>query len=232
MAQRLIHLLLSDMIIKTDSGKNIKAPERFIFGSLLPDAYRKEDSAGTERRDACVLTHFKSATPDMEYRYYDFSIFYSQFRDLILSDDLYLGYYIHLIEDSYYRYYIHEEKGIPRVASPEQVTRMHGDYHMLNAYIVSRYGVSREVRIPEGFEDEKINRLYPFDCEKFLRELGEDFNDRPDGRAKMLTEELLEEFIGRYAEKCADAVRRVKNGGELPQPLEMKWAAGENKEYL
>lgn len=232
MAQRLIHLLLADRIIKAGNGEYIKAPERFVFGSLLPDAYREEDQSGTARRDASIFTHFKSATPDMEYRYYDFDIFYRKYAELIRNDDLYSGYYIHLIEDAYYRYYIHTEKGLPRVASPEQVTYMHSDYHLLNAYIVDRYGVKFDVTIPEGFGEERINELYPFDCERQLSELREDYSDRHDSKAKLLTEEMLDGFIEKYAGIFAETAAAVKNGGTLPKPLDLKWSAGVNKDYL
>ena len=232
MAQRLIHQLFAEKLIEDGAGVLIRDPGRFLFGSLLPDAYRERESAGDIRRDAQIATHYKRATPDMLYRYFDYAQFYRDFRSLIMTDDMYLGYYIHIVEDVYHRYFIHTVKGMPRAAVPELREAVYRDYHLLNAYIMKKYGLRQRISKPGGFENEAINSLYPFDPDRMLAELEGDYNDPAQGVPTFHTPESLDEFFEGYVPLCAEAIRLAREGQEPPDPLERKWSAGDSKDYL
>lgn len=233
MAQRLIHQLFAEKLIQADGGEMIHDTGRFTFGSLLPDAYRAEHAGPSDvRRDSQVITHYKRATPDMLYRYFDFAQFYMDFRDLIMADDMYLGYYMHIVEDVYYRYFIHTEKGIPRAAVPELVAVIYRDYHLLNRYIMEKYAISRNVVKPEGFETEAVNSLYPFDADLMLAELAGDYADNAYGEPVYHTPESLDEFVKRYIPRCLELMRAARRGETPPDPLKYKWSAGDRKDYL
>ena len=89
MAQRTVHYLFGEMISKEITLSDKK---RFLLGCILPDAIEP----------ACrTASHFKVETNTRKY--FDFEAFRNQFFDLILRDDLYLGYYLHLVEDAFYR---------------------------------------------------------------------------------------------------------------------------------
>ena len=101
MAQRTIHMLFATTL--TDKV-DIKDKNRFFIGSILPDAYINH-----EDRDK---THFIKRIQQLDYKinYIDFGEFYKKYCNKIMSDDLYLGYYAHLIEDAFYRHYLYHEK--------------------------------------------------------------------------------------------------------------------------
>ena len=100
MAQRTIHYLFGELISRE---VELHDKKRFLLGSILPDAY-----VDLEQRDA---THFRVV--DETGIYFDFPSFFEKYKKQIQEDDLYLGYYMHLVEDAFYRiffYNVHSKK--------------------------------------------------------------------------------------------------------------------------
>ena len=97
MAQRTIHYVLGELLLCECPVRDRK---RFLLGSILPDAY----SAQEERK----LAHFTDrSTPGIMF--FDFDAFRRRFGDRMAADDLYLGYYMHLVEDNFYRVFFRDE---------------------------------------------------------------------------------------------------------------------------
>ena len=94
MAQRTIHYLFAELI-----SREIPVGEknRFLLGSVLPDAF----SDVPQRQ----ITHFKRSLPGNR-TIFDFDAFKKKFGTLMRRDSLYLGYYLHLLEDAFYRQFI------------------------------------------------------------------------------------------------------------------------------
>ena len=65
---------------------------RLRFGAVLPDA-------SVNKRK----THFRIYNEKLGIRLYDLESYRAQFGERMQKDDLYLGYYLHLIEDALYR---------------------------------------------------------------------------------------------------------------------------------
>ena len=105
----------------------------------------------------------------------------------------------------------------------EKVAVLHNDYHLLNAYIVSRYHIRDELIWPEGFESEPVNRIYPFLLEDFLAEMRGDFTEHPEGKTVYMTEALLEDYLSDAMDVCRDALRRILTGAEPLDPLSLTW---------
>ena len=59
------------------------------------------------------------------------------------QDDLYLGYYLHLVQDLYYRNYLYVENHW-NSAIPGNVEKLHHGYCVLNGRISQRYGLSKD----------------------------------------------------------------------------------------
>ena len=125
MAQRLIHYLLGEIFSEEIELKNKK---RFLLGSIMPDAYMN-----LKDRDK---THFANRTE--ETTYFDFNLFREKFDRQINEDSLYLGYYMHLVEDVFYRQFIHRDE-FRITKSQKEISMLHNDYHILNSYIVSKF---------------------------------------------------------------------------------------------
>ena len=138
MAQRTIHYLLGEELI----GLGVRDVDRFRVGNLLPDAI--EDLIFRD------LTHYQTDTQigGETKRLSDFERFRREFAPLVETDGLYLGYYMHLIEDACYRRFWNRVRFAPRDMTRENVAVLHNDYHLLNRYIVSRYGIRNEIVFP------------------------------------------------------------------------------------
>ena len=213
MAQRTIHYLLGEELIKL----GISDVDRFRVGNLLPDAI--EDLVFRN------LTHYQREfeKDGKSLRFSDFERFRRDFAPLVERDDLYLGYYMHLVEDACYRIFWNRVRFAPRDMTRAQVAVLHKDYHLLNAYIVRSYGVRNEIVFPENFESEPVNRIYPFLLKGFLEEMKDDFTEKTQGRTQYLTEELLERFLAEARPVCREALRRVLDGEEPTDPKSLCW---------
>lgn len=213
MAQRTIHYLLGEELI----GLGVRDVDRFRVGNLLPDAI--EDLIFRD------LTHYQTDTQigGETKRLSDFERFRREFAPLVETDGLYLGYYMHLIEDACYRRFWNRVRFAPRDMTRENVAVLHNDYHLLNRYIVSRYGIRNEIVFPENFEREPVNRIYPFLLRDFLDEMRGDFTENPQGTTHYLTETLLEEFLADARDTCREALRRILSGGEPMDPRSLTW---------
>ena len=73
---------------------------RLRFGAVLPDA-------SVNKRK----THFRIYNEKLGIRLYDLESYRAQFGERMQKDDLYLGYYLHLIEDALYRKTLYDTFG-------------------------------------------------------------------------------------------------------------------------
>jgi len=94
-ASRLIHLAVADALLKE---YHIDDPMCFRLGSILPDA--KNDSS------LRAAPHYQIVLPSGLLTY-DLDAFREQYGEKIYSDSLYLGYYLHLIQDMVYRRFMY-----------------------------------------------------------------------------------------------------------------------------
>ena len=213
MAQRTIHYLLGEELIPL----GVRDVERFRVGNLLPDAI--EDLVFRE------LTHYQreETVGGESKRFSDFERFRREFAPLVETDGLYLGYYMHLIEDVCYRRFWNRVRFAPRNMTRENVAVLHNDYHLLNYYIVSHYGIRDELVMPERFEDEPVNRIYPFLLRDFLDEMRGDFTENPQGTTHYLTETLLEQFLAGARETCREDAPQRLAGEEPMDPRSLMW---------
>lgn len=208
MAQRLIHYLLGEMLSKEIELKN---KERFLLGSVMPDAYKE-----LKYRDK---THFANRTDGI---YFDFNLFREKFGRQMNEDDLYLGYYMHLVEDVFYRQFIHRDQfRVPN--GSEEVVILHNDYHILNSYIVSKYNCQNILQDKINLDSEKIMKIAEFRIDEFLHDLAGDFSDKTQGETVFVTEEMLDQFIEEYVLIMLEELRAVKNGKSLLAAKDYKW---------
>jgi len=214
MAQRTIHLLLGKIMLEQVKIKN---PDRFLLGNVLPDAIESLSLRNT--------SHFIKELEQEDKWYFDLYGFREQYGDLMVVDDLYLGYYMHLVEDTLYRKFLYRDyQFASHFKTEEEIRTLHNDYRLLNMHIVKRYGLKNEVERPMDFEIERINEVVPFCLDDFLKEMSKDFLPFDNGTTTaLLTEDLLDEFIEKYANLCVEEYEAVKNGKEYLQLKDYKW---------
>ena len=215
MAQRTIHMLfgtlLSDKIKLSDKN-------RFLIGSILPDAYKNP----ADRK----VSHFIKQTSDKNCLYFDFGEYFERFQNEMIQDDLYLGYYAHLVEDAFYRYFLYYEKRFMEKLKSYELDILHKDYHILNSYIAGKYALPSQLELPTFFGNELLNEITEFDIEKLVSDYEKDIIEVCEEKTVMLTEAMLEEFVSKYIDELADELESVRQGHSKLNVLFYKW---ENK---
>ncbi len=215
MAQRTIHMLFATLLADRMA---LLDKNRFLMGSILPDAYIEP----TDRK----VSHFIKYIPDENCLYFDFRNFYERFQTEIMNDDLYLGYYAHLVEDAFYRYFLYYEKRFMEKIKRYELDILHKDYRVLNAYIVKRYTLPSRLEIPKAFEKELLNGITGFDIKKLIHDYQNDIVECSDEKTVLLTECMLEEFVSKYIDMLADELCSARKGYSMLNVLDYKW---ENK---
>ena len=94
MASSIIHLVVTNELIKHHAFKD---ENRLKFGAILPDAGKGK--AG----------HVNKFIWGRNKKSYDFEFFRNKFGELMRQDDLYLGYYLHLVQDICYRHFVYDK---------------------------------------------------------------------------------------------------------------------------
>ena len=210
-----MHLAMGTLLCR---ASEIRDRDRFLVGMLLPDAIIKGDkkTAGT---------HYDRMTDEF-HKVMDFSLFYSEFEEKVKSDELYLGYYLHLIEDCIFRKYIYYGLGLLELRGREGfLPRLYRDYHSVNGYLVKKYNISSLPKAPEGLDREEINGIYPFEITDFLLDMASDLRDEYFGNEKYFSAVNAEEVIERCADVCATEMNALKRGEHFTFPEEYIWEA-------
>lgn len=215
MASRIMHLAMGTLLCRE---LEINDRDRFLVGMLLPDAVVTGDKKAAG-------THFDRMTDEC-HKVMDFSLFYSEFEERIQVDELYLGYYLHLIEDCIFRKYIYYDLGLLEMRGREGfLPQLYRDYHSVNGYLVKKYNISSLPKPTEGLDREEINRIYQFEAKDFLLDMANDLSDEYFGNEKYFSAENAEEVIRRCVDVCANQVSSLKRGEHFTFPEEYIWEA-------
>ncbi len=210
MASRLIHLAVADAILREF---DIEDAARFRLGSILPDA--KIDSK------LRAAPHFQTVLPSGLITY-ELSRFLELYCDRLASDSLYLGYYLHLIQDMVYRRFMY---ALPNWDARvwENVLRLHADYRKINRYIIDSRGIKNSITAPRNFAHEDINLRFDFDIDGFLRELDGDFKNVYEGEYHHFTPEMADKFLEQAIEVCRHELIALREGLPLYDEIKMAW---------
>lgn len=195
MSSRIVHLAIAGEINKIHP---LPEPERFSLGSILPDACPDKKA------------HYRKLLAEGTRRTLDLSGFRGLYGDRLLSDSLYLGYYLHLLQDILFRNEIYEVVGFdPRPAG--NIPQLHLDYRLTNRYVINKYGLTNRVRVPAGLEAEPLWKEWQFALTPFLEELARDFRDTPRGTPKYFTEAVADRLIHRSVRLCLQELEALRN---------------------
>ncbi len=155
MASLLMHLAGIKEII--DSGY-LRENEHFYLGSILPDGTSKDDLIHTK-------THFTKIDLDKK-RYIDFEEFRGKFSIEISTNYLYLGYYLHLLQDAVYRKMLGSNFDVLKHSNEDDFRfNLYSDYQLINRYLTDKYALDKvivhKVELPS-----KIGNIAVFDIDK------------------------------------------------------------------
>ena len=211
MASRIIHLAISNELSKQYEFSDL---DRLYFGTIIPD--------GVSNRQEYILSHFKIKIGEKGKRLYNLTKYRKEFGELMKADDLYLGYYLHLIQDLLYRHFIYDRyHWNPKLEG--NIDRLHDDYRQINAYVIDKYGIQNDIRVPTGFANEKINEIAAFEPYKFIQELKKDFEKIEYKEPFFFTDNMADEYIQWATEYCIKELAALKNGSHYFDEYEWSW---------
>ncbi|MBQ7186902.1 MAG: zinc dependent phospholipase C family protein [Ruminococcus sp.] len=182
--------------------------QRFLFGSVIPDAVPKEQS------------HFFLFYDNGTRKTYDLTGFRERYREH-MRDGLYLGYYMHLIEDIVFRDYFYHTVGY--VPADEKLKQLHDDYSVLNGYIIESCGIREIPDVPKGAEKEPLLREQGIEPAELMRELREGLKSRIAGRTVWFSRENADEYLKRAAAVCGEELRALAGLNSHIREKDFSW---------
>lgn len=221
MASRVMHLAIANEIMKQADIKDI---ERFRLGVIMPDAYKHNIQSATD-------SHLKYTTEDGTKKTYKLAWFRETYKEQLKNDELYLGYYLHLIQDIIFRYFVyslHNWDPYPK----GNIERLHNDYKLLNNYVVEKYYIADCLIIPDDINQEPIFDIYPFDLQQLSNDFKSDFEKYDNGKAFFFTQQMADEYIKMATEKCTEEIKALENGTSKINELEWAWDKNPPKQSL
>ena len=186
MASSIIHYAIT---CELNGKRQFKDRQRLILGSVLADAGYNGNS------------HLKIPVAGGHKRTYDLDGYRKMFGSLMREDDLYLGYYLHLIQDIIYRHFVYDKYHWNPLI-PGNVEKLHRDYAIGNYYVVGKYGLKNEIVVPADFEKEPINRICAFDLDGLARNMDSYFVPVKEEDIFFFTREMTDEYIAEAADYC------------------------------
>ncbi len=214
MASRIIHCAIAKKIAQI---YKINDFSRLLLGELLPDAY-SEDKGTFD-------SHLKTSVCGGSKKTYDLDKFRTMFSKELKEDDLYRGYYLHLIQDICFRDFVYNQhEWNPLI--PGNVERLHRDYALANRYVIETHDLENKLLVPKNFSEEAINGLYPFGTEQLVKDFDADFEPIEDGEFFFFTKELADAFI---TIACEQSIKELEALDQNSAYTDMYQAAWKNK---
>lgn len=208
MASGIIHYAITDELIRRREFKN---PERLKLGSVLVDYCAGKGNS-----------HLKIPVAGGHKRTYDFEKFRSVYGDLMKTDDLYLGYYLHLVQDILFRHFVFDRYDWnPTI--PGNNEKLHRDYEIGNAYVIRKYNISNTLEIPADFESEPINRISSFDLQSLKASWDAFFAPVDDENIFFFTKKMTDEFISEAVRYCMEEIDNLSRGSEGADSYSLAW---------
>ena len=209
MASRILHLAAAKLILDEHPVADEK---RFRLGSILPDAGER------------VSAHFRVRIDGGAKTIMALSDFRARFADK-MDDPLYLGYYLHLVQDIVFRKVFYLDHGW-KVDAPGKVERLYDDYHILNAWAIQKFALRDDLTAPENFSAELLAAVSNFELPEFFAELHADFTTPPPpGDCVYFTKAIAEEFLTAAVPLCLREIAALREGETVVNERECAWPA-------
>ncbi len=201
MAQRTVHYAIAKELINKNIIKN---EYEFIVGSIIPDS-------NNHTKEHYNITHYCTSKDDK--RTIEYNRFLKDYKEKILEDDLYLGYYIHLITDYIYKNYIFNIKGLSKYKQEEDfLDRIYSDYRLLNKEIIEKYNLEN-IKIDKNIIPKEFNLS---DISKFQEDFNLDFNTVcNNNKFNFLNYDMIYEIIDTTVDILYNHITKINYGDIL-----------------
>lgn len=196
MASSIIHLAITKCLADKIEFKDLS---RLRLGSILPDG--AVSGNGHLKISICGDTRFT----------YDLEFFRNRYGEQMKTDDLYLGYYLHLVQDTFFRKFIYGEHRF-NSSIPGNIEKLHHDYAVTNFHVSQKYSLTPETIHFIDLSGEPINELAEFDVPELVSEVRQQFSPVTDTHTSVFTNAMAEELIERSSAFCLDELNHLMNG--------------------
>lgn len=204
MGSRIMHYAIASEIVEKC---NIKDKNRFFVGTLLPDVIDKNISHCRNYLDKKITYN------TIEFR--------NNYYQNIINDDLYLGYYLHIIQDLVFREFLYNK--LKFKYSNKNIKCLHNDYDILNLYLIDKYNIKPLKFDIEGFKHNKN------DIKKVLLDIECDFTKIYKSNNKnelvYLNYNNVIEYINHAVDCCINEIKALKVNCGYIDPFSMCWDA-------
>ena len=211
MASRIMHYAIANILTKKI---DIKDYNLFVFGALAPDMSRHDDGSYD-------IAHVGRINELKGIKGIDWIKFYKKYKDKILNDDFFLGYYVHLIVDAYWLKHIQNKFIRNRPEEEKAVLRVKGyrEMYFYNRLLIEKYGLINNLKVIRNEEIEEINEVY---IEPFVRKFEKDFlySGRENIHFQVYPYEEIMMFIQNACEKCIREIKAARQNYGMGNPEE------------
>ena len=205
MASSMMHLAI---IEKLSHSINFKDINRLRIGSILPDACLKGNS------------HFKKTSDNLNM--YDLELYRNKYLQKMKEDDLYLGYYLHLIQDAIHRRMVYHEYNWDSTIK-ENVNKLHNDYVILNNYVISKYMLDKNILKNIDISKESINDIGEFDLEKLVNDIKKQFDITNNDSIFFFTKEMTDTYINNAYKLCLSEIKNIYDEKECINNISLSY---------
>lgn len=199
MASSMIHLAITACMAEKAAFKDLS---RLRLGTILPDGAVSGNSH--LKISICSNTRFT----------YDLEFFREYYEERMKQDDLYLGYYLHLVQDTFFRRFIYGEHHF-NSSVPGNIEKLHHDYAVTNCHIARTYHLTPGLVQVVDLSGEPICALAEFDVPELVQEVEAQFSPVQDDRTFFFTPEMAEELVTRSTAFCLEELHALPAGGGL-----------------
>lgn len=212
MASRIMHYAIAQI---ASQGTPILNMNRFLWGALAPDLSSHEDGS-------YALAHFSDVVEEKGIKGINWRRFAEEFEEQILTDDFFLGYFVHLISDAFWLKDIQQKyvRSFPKPERREMILKGYKDMKKCNPLLIQKYGLKNVLLPIEPVAMREID----FDRgEAMLLALQEDFviPYSENEQLHIYDYQVILSFIEKGAEKSIVQISALKSYGALGNPLEM-----------
>lgn len=213
MASGIVHLAITKKVCEQYKCKD---RNRLNFGNVLPDFAADRQAA-----------HMRAVVWGRNKRGYDLNRFRAEFGPNLLRDDLYLGYYLHLVQDVCHRQIMYDRYHW-NALDEGNVKRLHNDYAILNKYVREKYDLKNDLTVPGKFSEEEICGVAKFFPDGLINTMDRFFSETGEGEIFFFTEAMTDEFIAEATDWCLREIEALKSGTSVLDSYDLAW---ENPPY-
>lgn len=186
MASLIMHLCVAKALINENKIDTSKENE-FLLGTLIPDF--------------ALIPNAHYRTSEGGKRFFNITEFREKYIDKLKTEPLYLGYYLHLVQDVIFRDMMYNKYSWdPKKKG--NIPLLYGDYRKLNSYFCEKYSITEDIL--KGIEPYSRMAEKGFIYEHFYLKdcLINDITVKESGNYFFLTPEIAEEFVCKAVAAC------------------------------